>query len=292
LSSHPRFRRLALLGVGYIGGSAALAARQAGLVGYVAGYDLHPEVGAAGLRKNVLDSVAATLAEAVADADLVLLAAPVRSLENILRALAPALAADAVVIDVGSVKANVVSAAESTLPRGQFIGCHPMAGAEFCGVEAADGRIFAGRVCFICPTNQVAPGALDAARDFWNGIGSRVVSIDPQVHDRLMAAQSHLPHVAAYALAGALLPSLDFMDQTTSEASPTTSLRDTTRIAASNPAVWRDIFLANAENLLPLIEELELFVRDIKAAVAKTDGEGLEALLVKAQSARQRLVKG
>jgi prephenate dehydrogenase len=107
-----------------------------------------------------------------------------------------------------------------------------------------------------------------------------------------MAAQSHLPHVAAYALAGALAPSLVFLDGTTNEASPTTSLRDTTRIAASNPAVWRDIFIANAEHLLPLIEELEISVHAIKAAVAKGDAAGLETLLAKGQSARKRLVNG
>lgn len=286
------FSRVALLGVGYIGGSAVLAARQAGLVGRVVGYDVSATAGLAGQRKGVLDGTAAALAEAVRDATLVLLAAPVRSLESILHQLAKVLPADATVLDVGSVKANVVAAAEASLPSGQFVGCHPMAGAEFCGVECSDAGIFPGRVCFLCPPKNVAPTAIEAARAFWSGIGCRVITIDPQTHDRLMAAQSHLPHVAAFALAGALVPSLEFLDSTTSEASPTTSLRDTTRIAASNPAVWRDIFMANAQNLLPLIEELEICVRDIKAAVANGDAAGLEGLLAKGQSARQRLVKG
>jgi prephenate dehydrogenase len=283
---------VALLGVGYIGGSAVLAARQAGMVGRVVGYDVSAAAGVAGKQKGVLDATAETIAEAVRDATLVLLAAPVRSLESILHALAKVLPADATVIDVGSVKANVVAAAEASLPSGQFVGCHPMAGAEFCGAECSDPGIFSGRVCFLCPPKTVARTALDAARAFWEGIGCRVLSIDPQTHDRLMAAQSHLPHVAAFALAGALVPSLGFLDSTTSEGSPTTSLRDTTRIAASNPAVWRDIFMANAQHLLPLIEELEICVRDIKAAVAKGDASGLEVLLAKGQSARQRLVKG
>lgn len=285
------FRQLSLLGVGYIGGSAALAARQAGLVQHVVGYDVHSEACVAARARGVLDAGADTLAEAVEDADLVLLAAPVRALENLLRELAGRLAPDAVVLDVGSVKASLVAAAQTALPSGQFVGCHPMAGAEFCGVEAADPGIFTGRVCFVCPAPGLAPRALAVAERFWTGVGCRVVSIDPQTHDRLMAAQSHLPHVAAYALAGALLPSLPFLDGAPGEASPTTSLRDTTRIAASNPAVWRDIFLANAEHLLPLIEELEIAVRDLKAAVAKGDAQGLETLLAKAQSARQRLVR-
>lgn len=286
------FSRVALLGVGYIGGSAVLAARRAGLVGLVKGYDVSAAAGATGQEKGVLDATAATIADAVRDANLVILAAPVRSLEGILHELAKALPSGATVIDVGSVKSNVVAAAEAALPSGQFVGCHPIAGAEFCGVECSDAGIFAGRVCFLCPSSHAAPSALAAARAFWEGIGCRVISIDPQNHDRLMAAQSHLPHVAAFALAGALVPSLAFLDGATREASPTTSLRDTTRIAASNPAVWRDIFMANAQNLLPLIEELEVCVRDIKAAVAKGDAPGLEALLAKGQAARQRLVRG
>lgn len=286
------FSRVALIGVGYIGGSAVLAARQAGMVGRVVGYDVSSAAGLAGQRKGVIDATAGTLAEAVRGATLVLLAAPVRSLEGILHVLANVLPPDATVIDVGSVKANVVAAAQTALASGQFVGCHPMAGAEYCGVECSDAGIYAGRVCFLCPPKNVAQAALDAAHAFWSGIGCRVLSIDPETHDRLMAAQSHLPHVAAFALAGALVPSLGFLGSTTSEASPTTSLRDTTRIAASNPAVWRDIFMANAQNLLPLIEELESCVRDIKAAVAKGDAEWLGSLLAKGQSARQQLVKG
>jgi prephenate dehydrogenase len=288
----PLFPRLALLGVGYIGGSAVLAARQAGMLGHVVGYDVSASASIAGQQKGVLDASASTLAEAVRDADLVLLAAPVRSLEEILRDLGKLLPPDATVIDVGSVKTDVVAAAESFLPSGQFVGCHPMAGAEFCGVEAADAAIFSGRVCFLCPPTQVAPRAMAVAQSFWGGLGCRVIAIDPRTHDRLMAAQSHLPHVAAYALAGALSPSLSFLDSTTHEASPTTSLRDTTRIAASSPAVWRDIFLANAENLLPLMEELERNVRELKVAVEKGDAAELQRLLARGQTARQHLVKG
>jgi prephenate dehydrogenase len=286
------FPRVALIGVGYIGGSAALAARQAGLVSRVVGYDLSGQACITGLKKGVLDASAATLAEAVRDADLVILAAPVGSLQGLLRDLAKVLGPQATVIDVGSVKAALVAAAEALLPSGQFVGCHPMAGAEYSGVESADAGIFAGRVCFLCPPCNAKAQATEAAQVFWRGIGCRVVAIDPETHDRLMAAQSHLPHVAAYALAGALLPSMPFLESTTTEASPTISLRDTTRIAASGPAVWRDILLANARHLLPLIAELESNVAEIKAAVATDDAVALERILVRGQSARQRLVKG
>ena len=117
------------------------------------------------------------------------------------------------------------------------------------------------------------------------------MTIEPDIHDRLMAAQSHLPHVAAFALAGALIPAMSFLDSTTTAASPTTSLRDTTRIAASGPAVWRDILLANASHVLPLIQELEAYVAEIKSAVAAGDGDALERALTAAQSCRRQLVK-
>jgi prephenate dehydrogenase len=240
---------------------------------------------------GIIDAACASPQEAVAGASLVLLAAPVRSMEALLRALAPALAADATVIDVGSVKAGIVAAAEASLPPGCFVGCHPMAGAEFSGVEASDAKIFAGRVCFICPSRGARESALAAAHAFWRGVGCQTATIEPDIHDKLMAAQSHLPHVAAFALAGALVPALPFLESTTTAASPTTSLRDTTRIAASGPAVWRDILLANTTHVLPLIQELETRVAEIKAAVATGDGEALERILGAAQSCRKRLVK-
>lgn len=286
-----RFPRLALLGTGYIGGSAALAGRAAGLLDHVVGYDPDSLATAAALRKGVIDEVVASPEAAVRDAALVLLAAPVRSLASLFASIAPALAPEATVIDVGSVKAAMVKAAERYFPRGQFVGCHPMAGAEFSGVEAADAGIFSGRVCFVCPPDNARPACVAVAKEFWAAIGCQVVAIAPEVHDRLMAAQSHLPHVAAFALAAALAPDADFLETNGTAASPTTSLRDTTRIAASGTAVWRDILLANAKYLLPLLERLEGRVSEIRRAVVGRDGETLERVLVAGQDCRKRLVK-
>jgi prephenate dehydrogenase len=291
VESSVHFSRLALLGVGYMGGSAALAARRAGLLGDVVGYDPNASATEAALRMGVIDSAAANAAEAVRGATLVLLAAPVRSAEGLLREIATTIAGGATVIDVGSVKGDVVRAAAAILSAGQFVGCHPMAGAEFSGVEAADGDIYPGRVCFICPGKNTRAAAVDATQSFWRGIGCQTLTIEPETHDRLMAAQSHLPHVAAFALAKALAPSLSFLDAHATPASPTTSLRDTTRIAASGPAIWRDILLANASHVLPLIEQLEESVREIRRAVAAADGPGLEKILAAAQECRRRLVE-
>jgi len=291
LAAQVRFPRLALLGVGYIGGSAVLAARQAGLVGQVAGYDPVPAATQAAVRTGIIDAACASPQEAVRGASLVLLAAPVRSMEALLHAIAPELEPETTVLDVGSVKAGLVVAAETALPGGHFVGCHPMAGAEYFGVAAADGKIFVGRVCFICPGQRGRASAVAAAHEFWRGLGCQTVTIEAEIHDRLMAAQSHLPHVAAFALASALAPTIPFLENTTTVASPTTSLRDTTRIAASGSAVWRDILIANAAYVLPLIQELEMRVAEIGSAVKAGDGEALERILAVAQSCRKRLVK-
>jgi len=291
LVTQTRFPRFALLGAGYIGGSAALAGRGAGLLGQRVGYDSEARALAAALRKGTIDETATTPEAAVREASLVLLAAPVRSLPDLLETIAPALAPEATVIDVGSVKSALVGAAERCVPSGQFVGCHPMAGAEFSGAEAADADIFSGRVCFVCAPGNARASAVAVANEFWTGIGCQPVAIDAEVHDRLMAAQSHLPHVAAFALAAALVPELGFLDGTTSAASPTTSLRDTTRIAASGPAVWRDILLANAKHVLPLIEGLSGRVEAIARAVAGGDGDGLARILADGQACRRTLVK-
>jgi prephenate dehydrogenase len=291
LASQTHFSRFALLGVGYIGGSATLAGRRAGLLGRVVGYDPAAAATAAAMRQGVIDEAVASPEAAVRDASLVLLAAPVRSLEPLLSRIAPALLPDATVVDVGSVKQTLVRAAAAILATGQFVGCHPMAGAEFSGVDAADAEIFSGRVCFVCPPANARVEAVAAAHAFWAGIGCHTVVIDPEVHDRLMASQSHLPHVAAFALAAALAPEMPFLERTTTVASPTTSLRDTTRIAASGPDVWRDILLANASHVLPLLEQLGGRVQEIARAVAAGDGEALERVLAAGQACRQRLVK-
>lgn len=287
-----RFSRIALLGVGYIGGSAVLAARRAGLVDHAVGYDPDPTATAAAVELGVIDEVATDPEEAVRQASLILLAAPVRAIPKLLQGISAAVPGDATIIDVGSVKKDIVATAESVLLAGQFVGCHPMAGAEFSGIAAARPDLFPGRLCFLCPCRGTRPAAVDAAHAFWSGVGCDTATVDPDVHDRLMAAQSHLPHVAAFALSAALDSVLPFLEAHSPAAPPNTSLRDTTRIAASGPGVWRDIFMANAQHLLPLVDELEIRVKNIRAAVASKDAQALERILSVGQAARKRLIKG
>ncbi len=285
------FSPLAVLGVGYIGGSLALAARDAGLVSRIVGYDVDERASASARSRGILDDVCATPEAAVAGAAMVVLCAPVASLAPLARRIAPALSPAALVIDVGSVKAPVVREVEAMLP-GQFVGCHPLAGAEHAGVDAADGGIFRGRVCFVCRGPSVEGKALATATAFWQRLGARVVAMDPEPHDACMAAVSHLPHVAAFALAASLLDALAGPGPTQEALAPTTSAKDTTRIAASSPAVWRDIFLENRGPLLPLVRALEGRVAAISAAIAAGDGATLEALLAAGRAGRNRLMAG
>jgi prephenate dehydrogenase len=292
VAADPAFSPLALLGVGYIGGSLALAARDAGLVDRVVGYDVDARAAALGRERGVLDEVAGTPEAAVEGAALVVLAAPVASFEPLARRIAAAVPARALVIDVGSVKAGVVAALEGILPPGRFVGCHPIAGTERSGVAAADGTLFRGRPCFVCPGPRAQSEALAAATAFWEALGSRVLTLAPEPHDAVMAAVSHLPHVAAFALAASLADALPALEAQGPAAAPTTSLRDTTRIAASSPPVWRDILLENRAHVLPLLRALQDRLADMGAAIAAGDAVALEAVLASGRATRQRLVKG
>ena len=179
---------------------------------------------------------------------------------------------------------------ESRLPPTvAFVACHPLAGSERFGPEAATADLFKGRRCILCPTPSTSKAALDRARNLWQRMGAEVVTMPAELHDRVMAAGSHLPHVAAFALAAAL-ERLPADVESAARGLPTTSLRDTTRIAASSPAMWRDIFLENRAALLPLIDDLAARLGEIRDAIAAGDGARIEALLEAARATRAKIL--
>ncbi|MEP6654355.1 MAG: prephenate dehydrogenase, partial [Myxococcales bacterium] len=228
-------------------------------------------------------------AEAVADAELVVLATPLRAIPEIVEAIAPALRAGALVIDVGSVKGTAVRDIEARLPDSvAFVGCHPLAGTEQFGPDAARADLFRGRRCLLCPTPRTAPAALARARGLWQAVGAEIVIMDADLHDRVMAAVSHLPHVAAYVLMGALAD-LPPSDEHIARGLPTTSLRDTSRVAGSSPIMWKDIFLENAPALLPLIDRLAAELDALKRAISTGDEARLMTLLETGRTTRARL---
>jgi prephenate dehydrogenase len=283
--------RLAVIGVGQIGGSVALGARVAGAVTEVVAWSRTREKLDRARELGIIDRVAPSAAEAARGAALVVLATPVRSLGGAAAEIAPVLADGAVVFDVGSVKAAAIAAVEPKLRPGAFVACHPIAGTERVGPDAASPLLFEGKRCVICPTAHTAEAALAVVDRLWTAMGAEPVRMNAELHDRVLAAGSHLPHVAAYSLAATLggltTDVIDGMRRL-----PTSSMRDTTRVAASSAVMWRDIFLDNRAEILPLIEALARNIEALRAAVAAGDGKRVEEVLAAGKEGRDRLVPG
>jgi prephenate dehydrogenase len=281
---------LAVIGVGQIGGSVALAARAAGAITEVVGWGRSAETLARAKALGIIDRVAASRAEVARGAALVVLATPVRSLGEVARDIAPALEAGALVFDVGSTKATAIREVARHLPAGAFVACHPIAGTERIGPDAASPLLFEGKRCVICPAPDNREEDVATIEALWTAMGAEPVRMDAALHDRVLAAGSHLPHVAAYTLASVLNDlGADLVDGL--QRLPTSSLRDTTRIAASSPAMWRDIFVDNQAEVVPLVERLAAKLEALRAAIVAGDAERIEALLLEGKAGRDRVVR-
>lgn len=281
--------RLALIGVGLIGGSLARALRDAGHVREVIGYGR----GLANLQRavemGVADRIETSLSAAVRDADMVVLATPVGSMADILEAIAPYLAKDAVVTDVGSVKGTIAAAARAALGEklADFVPGHPIAGTERTGVEASFSSLFVGRRVVLTPLPETGAEAVTRVRAMWQAAGAEVVSMSVEHHDAVLAATSHLPHLLAYALVD-MLARLD--DSREIFAYAAGGFRDFTRIASSDPVMWRDISLANREAIVDMLKKYRAEVEGLIEAVAAGDGTKLQTLFARAKAARDALV--
>ncbi len=283
------FGKLVIAGVGLIGASFALALRAAGCVGTVVGVGRSPANLATAVARGIIDRghvVDADWTAEVADADLVLLAAPVSQCTPLLAAMAGRLGQRTVVTDAGSTKQDVVAAARMTLgsalPR--FVPAHPVAGSERSGADAGDAALFRDRECIVTPLAETAPDALSYARAAWRATGARMTALTPQRHDELMASVSHLPHLLAFALVDELARRPDAPETFAHAGS---GLRDVTRIAASSPPMWRDIALANRVALGGELAALGAALERVAAALAAGDGAALEALFARAAAARR-----
>jgi prephenate dehydrogenase len=287
--SSPALGPLAVIGVGQIGGSVALAARVAGAVTEVVAFGRSRDTLERARALGIIDRAVPSAAEAARGAGLVVLATPVRSLGALAREIAPALAPGALVVDVGSVKASAIRAVEPLLRPGAFVACHPLAGTERAGPDAASPLLFEGRRCVICPTAASREEALDTVERLWVAMGAEPVRMPAALHDRVLAAGSHLPHVAAYALASVLgrlgADQIDALQRL-----PTSSLRDTTRVAASSPAMWRDILTDNRDEVLPLIDLLQAELASLRTAIASGDPARIEPLLAAGRAARAKII--
>jgi prephenate dehydrogenase len=239
---------------------------------------------------GAIDRFVRAAKDGVENADLVVLATPVDTYDRHLTEWASCLKKGAIVTDVGSVKGRLVEQAERAMPEGvHFVGAHPIAGKEKTGVAAGSDQLFVGARCIITPTDRTDPQALERVRTMWEETGSVVLTMDAHLHDKILGAVSHLPHVAAFALINALaeirdrqIPALDLAGHSGG------GLRDTTRIAASSPEMWRDIFLWNRDNLVTFIEAYERSLSQLKQFIRVGDVTGIEKELERAKQEREK----
>lgn len=281
----PEYGRVAIVGVGLIGGSVAAALRARGLAGSIAGFS--PDARQA-QSLGLIDTAADTLAAALQGADLAVLAAPVPAIVQLVPELAGALPRGCLLTDVGSTKASIAAAAQAHLGEalGRFVPAHPIAGSERSGPAAADARLFEGARIIVSPLPQTAPEALARVSAFWAAMGGQVVEMPVEAHDALLAATSHLPHVAAFALALALARR-DDADAARRMAGG--GLRDTSRIAASSSALWADILLDNRAHLAQAMGQFEQGWQAIAQAIREGDRTRLAMLLDEAAHWRRTL---
>jgi cyclohexadieny/prephenate dehydrogenase len=277
----------ALLGCGLVGGSFALALGDR--VSF-AGYDRSPENAARARERGIVSRVAESAASAVKDAELVVIAVPVRSTAEICEAIAPALSKSALVMDVGSTKSEVLTQVKRWLPFPErFVAAHPIAGTEKSGPDAASPDLFRGRRCLLSPLPETDREKLKLARELWEAAGARVDEIDAAHHDHALAFVSHLPHVAAFALASAVGEAA--AKDSWLEGLSGGGFVDATRIAGSDPRMWRDVLLSNRDGVLEAMRALDEELAELRRAIAAGDGEKLEQLISRAGDGRKRVLR-
>ena len=283
------FNRVSIVGLGLIGSSIARAARENMPAVALAGYDADPAVRA---RASVLGlvEVADTAAEAVTDAELVILCVPVGAMEAAAAEIAPHLPPSAIVSDVGSSKASVAGALRDKLPHARIVPAHPVAGTENSGPDAGFASLFRGRWCILTPDEDAAPEDVEAVSQFWAGLGAKVEVMDAKHHDLVLAVTSHLPHLIAYTIVGT---ASDLEGVTESEVIKYSAggFRDFTRIAASNPTMWRDIFLANKEAVLEMLQRFHEDLTMLQRAIRWDDGDTLFELFTRTRAIRRGIVE-
>ncbi len=286
----PMFAKVALIGIGLIGSSMAHAMRRAGLASHIAGYSRRAETLEQARRIGFADSLHELVTECVADADLVVLATPVGSFAALAKEMAPALKQGAIVSDVGSVKTAVLRDVGPHVPKGvHFIPAHPIAGTEQSGPKAGFAELFDNRWCILTPPLGTDEAALERLKEFWRRLGSNVETMDVKHHDLVLAITSHVPHLIAYNIVGTA-DDLQTVTQSEVIKFSAAGFRDFTRIAASDPTMWRDVFLNNREAVL---EVLGRFTEDLSAlqrAIRWGDGEALFDLFTRTRAIRRGII--
>lgn len=285
------FERVALIGLGLIGSSLAHAMRRGGLAGHISGHARSEATRATVTQLGFCHSVHATMEEAVRDADLVMLCLPVGALGPAMAQIAPHLKKGAIVSDVGSVKSAVVRDCGPHVPDGvHFIPGHPIAGTEHSGPEAGFAELFDGRWCILTPLPGADNDAVEKLSAFWRACGSRLEVMEPRHHDLVLAITSHLPHLIAYNIVGT---AADLEEVTQSEVIKYSAggFRDFTRIAASDPVMWRDVFLNNREAVLEMLQRFTEDLTALQRAIRWGDGDALFNLFARTRAIRRSIIE-
>jgi len=289
--SAPLFEKIALVGIGLIGSSLARVIRREGLAGHIAIATRSPETLKRAEELGLGSSYSTSAAEAVRDADLVIVSVPVGSSGAVAEEIAPALKAGAILTDVGSTKGSVIAQMKPHVPEGvHFIPGHPLAGTEKSGPDAGFAELFENRWCILTPLPGTDPEALEKLSEFWRRCGSNIDTMDPEHHDMVLAIVSHLPHIIAYNIVGT---ADDLATVTKSEVIKysASGFRDFTRIAASDPTMWRDVCLHNKDAILEMLARFSEDLASLQRAIRWGDGEKLFDLFTRTRAIRRSIIE-
>lgn len=283
--SELRFKRVTIIGVGLIGASLAMAMKKAAIVDEVVGAGRTEENLKKAKERGIIDIYSTSYVQAVDSSELVVLASPVGTFREIIENIGSRLHEGAIVTDVGSVKGDLVIEMERLLPEGRFfVGAHPIAGSDRSGLDYADRELFRGNLTIITPTERSNKNAVETVAALWRAVGARVVLMNPQEHDKVLALTSHLPHVVSYALVNTVSrTSRDYIEYSGG------GFKDTTRIASSSPELWADILLSNKDNVLQMIEVYRDRLHEIEDALRNKDRAGLQKLFEEAKRLRDSI---
>jgi cyclohexadieny/prephenate dehydrogenase len=284
------FSRVTIIGLGLIGSSIARGVRQFMPTVRVTGHDASPDVREIARRIDLCDDITDTPGASVIDADLVILCVPPGAMGAAAAAIAADLPVDAILSEVASCQASVIAAIRQHLPQTTLVPAHPVAGTENSGPEAGFATLFKGRWCILTPPEGTNPAAVERMAEFWKRLGSDVDTMDPEHHDLVLAVTSHLPHLIAYTIVGT---ASDLESVTQSEVIKYSAggFRDFTRIAASDPTMWRDVFLANKDAVLEMLQRFSEDISRLQRAIRWGDGEELFEHFTKTRAIRRSIIE-
>ena len=284
------FGKMTIIGVGLLGASLAKACKERDLVEEVVGYGRNRENLENARALKIIDHCPADLAKAVKDADLIVLCTPVTTIIPLIQNMIARIRPGALITDVGSVKEPIVKEAEKLVPKGVFfVGSHPIAGGENSGLEASTANLYQGAKCIVTPTDKTNNSALEKISALWQAVGMQIINLSAEEHDFVFGAVSHLPHIVVYALMNTL-GSLRTQDNREVTAFSGAGLKDITRIASSDPVMWRDICLSNRNHSLDLIDRFQNKLDEIRSTIEKGDGEALKEEFMAANKYRLNVI--